>query len=111
TIVGTEPAFFSTINLTIANGRALQPIDETEAAGVCVIGDEIRKTLFTYEDPIGKTLTVTAPGSSPAPFEVVGVLAPVVTAGTPAKGTSERNLNTDIFIPLSVADLRYGDFL
>jgi putative ABC transport system permease protein len=34
----------------------------------------------------------------------------VETAGTPAKGVSERNLNTDIFIPLATADLRYGDF-
>ncbi len=109
TIVGTEPALFTTINLSMASGRALQPMDQAKASQVCVIGDEVRSRLFAYEDPIGQTITVNALGSGTAPYEVVGVLSRVDTAGTPAKGVSERNLNTDIFIPLSTADRRYGD--
>ena len=109
TVVGTEPGLFGTIHLKMASGRTLQAVDQTQAGQVCVIGDEVRARLFAYEDPIGKNITVNAQGSK-ASFEVVGVLARVLTAGAPAKSVSDRDLNADIFIPLSTADLRYGDF-
>jgi putative ABC transport system permease protein len=43
------------------------------------------------------------------PFEIVGVLERVEVAGAPAMGIGGRNLNTDVYIPLSTADNRYGD--
>jgi putative ABC transport system permease protein len=109
TIVGTDPAFFSTIHVAIAKGRPLEAIDQAQSAKVCVIGDEVRERLFAYEDPIGQSISVSTPASGVIPFEVVGVLNRIETAGLPAKGTSERNLNADIFIPLATADARYGD--
>ena len=109
TVVGTEPDFFQTLNIAIARGRALKPIDDSHAAKVCVIGDDVRKELFTYQDPIGKSITVRLYPSGIIPYEVVGVLSRVETAGRPAKGLGERNLNGDIFIPLATADARYGD--
>src|SRR5262249_9833800 len=33
----------------------------------------------------------------------------VETAGLPAKGIGERNINSDVYIPLATADQRYGD--
>jgi len=108
-IVGTEPAFFSTIHVAIAQGRQLQSIDNDKSRKVCVIGDEIRSQLFAYEDPIGKSITVSSYGSGVIPFEVVGVLERVTTAGEPAKGLGGRNLNTDVFIPITTAEKRYGD--
>jgi len=47
--------------------------------------------------------------SGNVPYEVVGVLGGVLTAGNPAKGLAARNINRDIYIPLATADLRYGD--
>jgi len=108
-IVGTRPEFFHTIHVSIAEGRPLQGIDQENMAKVCVIGDEVRRRLFAYEDPIGKVITVSTAASGLIPFEVVGVLSRVETAGLPAKGVAERNLNADVFIPLSTADARYGD--
>lgn len=109
TIVGTEPEFFSTIHVAITKGRPLEAVDRAQMAKVCVVGDDVRERLFAYEDPIGKTVTVSTPASGVIPFEVVGVLSRVETAGLPSKGVGERNLNTDIFIPLSTAEARYGD--
>jgi len=43
------------------------------------------------------------------PYQIVGVLAEYVTAGAPAKGVGARNINRDVYIPLAVADQRYGD--
>ncbi len=108
-IVGTEPAFFRTVHVTLAQGRFLEAVDQDQAAAVCVIGDEVRRRLFAFEDPIGKTITVNTMTSGRIPYTVVGVLNRVDTAGRPAKGVSDRNLNTDVYIPLKTADARYGD--
>ncbi|GMV95798.1 MAG: ABC transporter permease [Phycisphaerae bacterium] len=110
TVVGTQPAFFRTIRITVTQGRALEDLDEAEAAKVCVIGDTIRARLFTYEDPIGQSIIVNTIGSGSIPYKVVGVMARVDTAGRPARGIGERDLNNDIFIPLATADARYGDY-
>jgi putative ABC transport system permease protein len=109
TVVATTPEFFQTINITVSEGRALEEIDQQDMAQVCVIGDEVRAKLFAYEDPIGKTITVDAHLTGQIPYKVVGVLTRVETAGRPAKGIGERDLNSDVLVPLAHAELRYGD--
>ncbi|MHC4441684.1 MAG: ABC transporter permease [Planctomycetota bacterium] len=109
TIVGTLSTFFETIHVNIARGRPLMPIDNAKTAKVCVIGDEIRAQLYAYEDPIGRSITVSNHDTGPIPYKVVGVMERVETAGVPAKGIGGRNLNKDVFIPISMADKRYGD--
>jgi putative ABC transport system permease protein len=42
---------------------------------------------------------------------VVGILERTQTAGQPAKGLGERDINSEVFIPLSTADKLYGDLL
>lgn len=110
-VFGSEPAFFEILHIQIALGRTLQAMDEATMARVCVIGDEVRAKLFAYEDPIGKTIYVDRPGTPLTPYEVVGVLERTQTAGAPAKGIGERDINSEVFIPLSTADKLYGDLL
>jgi len=93
----------------VPRGRRLTALDAERHAKVCVIGQEVARTLFLHDDPIGKTVSVISRSTGPVPYEVVGVLGALVTAGTPAKGVGARNINRDVYIPLSVADLRYGD--
>jgi len=108
---GTEPAFFDILHIKIARGRPLQLVDEAEAAKVCVIGDELRAKLFAHEDPLGETVYVDRPATPLTPYKVVGVLERTQTAGQPAKGLGERDINSELFIPLSTADRLYGDLL
>jgi putative ABC transport system permease protein len=108
-VVGTEPAFFQTIHVTLASGRLLHAVDEGTAAQVCVIGDEVRRQLFAFDDPRGKYIVAITPEEGPLSFEVVGVLNRVRTSGTPLKGVGDRDLNTDIYIPLSTSFANYGD--
>ncbi len=110
-VFGAEPVFFEILHIRIARGRALGALDESASAKVCVIGDEVRAQLFTYQDPIGQTLYVDKPGAGLAPYEVVGVLERTQTAGAPAKGINERDINSEVFIPLSTADRLYGDLI
>jgi putative ABC transport system permease protein len=43
------------------------------------------------------------------PFTVVGVLRPVQTAGAPAKGVEERDLNNEVFVPFTTAATQFGE--
>ena len=110
-VFGAEPAFFEILHIRISRGRTLEAVDEASMAKVCIIGDAVRAELFAYEDPIGQTLYVDKPGADLTPFEVVGVLERTQTAGAPAKGVNERDINSEVFIPLSTADKLYGDVL
>ncbi len=110
TVVGADPAFFGILHVRIVQGRALEPLDETQKSNVCVIGDDVRARLFACEDPLGKSVTISrAYSSATIEFVVAGVLARVETAGMPTKGVGERDLNTEVFIPFSTADARCGD--
>lgn len=108
TVLGTTHNFFDVVNIHVARGRGLTDVDELQAVKVCVIGAEVARALFHGEDPLGEILTVSSYSTGPIPYEVIGVLADVLTAGKPEKGIASRNPNRDVYIPLATADLRYG---
>jgi putative ABC transport system permease protein len=108
-VLGTTENFFEVVNVRVSRGRALAPLDAERHHKVCVIGDEVAWSLFQHEDPLGKTLSVISRSTGPVPYEVIGVLQNLITAGNPAKGLGARNINRDVYIPLPAADQRYGD--
>jgi len=108
-VLGTTANFFSVVHVRLARGRALLPADMAARAKVCVIGAEVARSLFGNEDPLGQHLTVFSRSTGPVPYTVVGILDDVETAGTPAKGKGARNINREVYLPLTTVDLRYGD--
>ncbi len=108
-VLGTTANFFETIHLEVARGRALADLDEQVADKVCVIGADVARELFPQEDPLEQQVTVVSPSTNPMPYRVIGVLADVITAGAPARGAGQRNINREMFIPYSTAALRYGE--
>ena len=107
-VVGTTHDFFSAVNIHVAAGRQLTQQDVEARANVCVIGEEVRRTLFPLEDPLGETILAERHPSA-VPFTVVGILESVKTAGAPARGTEERNLNREMLIPFSTALTQFGE--
>ncbi|MCO6438714.1 MAG: ABC transporter permease [Phycisphaerae bacterium] len=107
-VVGTTPEFFGTINVSVNRGRAITDEDMLEKKNVCVIGEEIARELFPFSDPLGETILADQFPSA-VPFVVVGVLNSVLTAGTPAKGVEDRNLNRDVLVPLTTARAQFSD--
>ncbi len=107
-VLGTTPNYFEVVNLPVARGRPLTPVDQLDYSKVAVLGSAVAQRLFGHTDPIGKTIAVSSRSTGIVPYRVVGVLAPMATAGEPAKGAGSRNVNRDVYIPLSTADLRYG---
>jgi putative ABC transport system permease protein len=55
--------------MEVEAGRFLNPDDETYARQVCVIGFDIKKELFLYENPIGKWLTANG-----RKYRIIGVV-------------------------------------
>ncbi|HOQ85294.1 MAG TPA: ABC transporter permease [Phycisphaerae bacterium] len=109
TVVGADPQFFQMIHINLARGRFLTEVDDRERLQVCIIGDEVRRRLLAFEDPIGQPVFVSDYERGLIPFEVVGVLSRVQTAGSPARGMGDRDVNADVFIPLATSSALYGD--
>ncbi len=103
---GTTPDLMNLANLRIARGRYLTNADMEDETTVAVIGAEIAKEFFPFDDPIGGELRI-----DDKSFIVVGVLAPVGLAGGAGAGLVGRDLNLDMHIPMTTARSLFGDLV
>jgi putative ABC transport system permease protein len=101
---GVVPELLEVTNLHVERGRYIAESDLSRAENVAVIGAEIAARLFPLQDPLVGTVRL-----GEQVFRVVGVLAPVGLAGGTGTALVGRNLNYDVHIPLSTAELRFGD--
>ncbi len=98
TVIGTTPDYVSVMNCHPASGRFLHFQDSIDAARVCVVGAEIHekirgsKARLNGRILIGETL-----------FTIIGVMEDKRLKETPGSTVSVRNINTDIYIPLTTA--------
>lgn len=91
---GVTPAAFATNNWTIIDGRPLLDADVDSARDVCVLSDDVAKTLFPRGAPVGQRVKVSA-----ISYTVIGVFERVgSTEG--AKGYA--------LIPITTGLNRYG---
>ena len=112
--VGTTPDFLSVANLHLAQGRFLttQDMDAANAVGnpVCVIGAGVESQLFNGQPALGQTILV-GNESQPSPlkiFQVVGVLQTVGLAAGAGSAMTGRDLNNDVYFPLSANSGLFG---
>ncbi|MDQ0606987.1 macrolide transport system ATP-binding/permease protein [Variovorax sp. W1I1] len=92
---GTTVGFTHVLGWRITEGAMFDATDEERAAKVTVIGQTVRKTLFTDgTNPIGQDILI-----DKVPFQVIGVLA--------AKGTTDGEDQDDrVIVPFSSAAAR-----
>jgi putative ABC transport system permease protein len=93
--VGAE--FAGLTNLTVKIGRFVDRMDVAEHAQVCVIGEEVRRELFGFEDAIGHALKV-----NQLWLEVIGVLEGS-GGGSTVEGVAVGSTDLDIYLPVSTA--------
>jgi putative ABC transport system permease protein len=105
--IGTEPQIFDVINLPLERGRYFNKVDLAVQNPVCVIGALAALQLFPYQDPIGQRIQVGSSESGVVFLEVVGVLEK--TGLRPGSGFISRNLDEDVYFPLTVAQTNFGD--
>jgi putative ABC transport system permease protein len=109
--IGTTPQAFSVMNLELDRGRYFTAVDFDSDAHVCVMGAMAAQQLFPFTDPLGESIMVGIPGRSTVMLRVVGVLAPTGLRpdGSAAGTMIGRNLDQDIYFPLSLAQEAFGD--
>jgi putative ABC transport system permease protein len=73
---------------------------------VAVIGSEVAKEFFPLEDPIGQTIRIDT-----RPFTVVGVASPVGFSGGAGGTLIGRDLNLDVYIPMTTARVAFSDII
>lgn len=95
-VTGTSAELADIRDLGIAAGRFFRKDEETRAAQVVVIGDDLAGTLFPGRDPLGQTVRIAGRG-----FEVIGVQGPLGTSG----GAS---LDRYVWMPLQAFERTFG---
>jgi putative ABC transport system permease protein len=81
----------------VANGRFIGDIDMQDRSNVCVIGVDVKRALFPYEEAIDKDVRING-----NPFRVIGVMEPLGNFF----GQSRDN---SIFVPITTFDKYYPD--
>jgi putative ABC transport system permease protein len=101
---GVTPDLQRIAKLRIQRGRYLTQGDMDDRAAVAVVGTEVARQLFPFEDPLGQTLRV-----DDKAFTIVGLLAPVGLSGGAGSALVGRDLNLDVHVPMTAARSLFGD--
>lgn len=97
-VVSTIPSFIYSSSIEVENGRFINDLDMEDFSQVCVLGSKTKKTLFAFDDAIGKKIRI-----GDLDFTVVGVMADKYIGRGKVEGFELKNFNEDIYIPLSTA--------
>ncbi len=101
TIVGTMPGLRDVLNLTPVEGNFFNYNDVHEARRVCVLGSQIKQDLFFFEEAVGKQIKIEGMW-----FTVAGIMQ-AMPRSTGKGGVGDRDMNYDVYIPLSTMKYRF----
>ena len=109
--IGTTADAFDVMNLELDRGRYFTEVDYEQRAHVCVMGAMAAQQLFPFSDPLEQTIIVGMQGRATVVLTIVGVLAPTGLRpdGSAAGTMIGRNLDQDVYFPMSVAEATFGD--
>ena len=96
TVVGVTPGYTDILNYTVGQGAFLTQQQYDSRLKVCVLGAGTAFTLFGKSSPLGEMVKV-----SDQWFEVVGVLDSKAVFTETVGELAARDLNTDVFVPLT----------
>jgi putative ABC transport system permease protein len=96
TVIGVTSNFLDMMNYKIGRGELIDDHHYNRKLKVCVLGAGVAGTLFGYEDPIGEMIKVEDQW-----LEVIGVLESKSLFTETVGELAARDLNTDIYVPLS----------
>lgn len=103
--VATTPEFLEVANLTVDQGRFLRDEDmQNPERAVCVLGSSVAQQLFASRYPVGQTITIGG-----KIFQVIGTISPVGLAGGKGSALTGRDLNFDVYFPLTTNAALFSD--
>ena len=95
-VIGVVPDITSILNYKIDKGVFIDNDHYNRQLKVCVLGSNISRELFRYEDPLGKNIKLGEQW-----YEVAGVLKTKALFTETIGELAARDLNNDVYIPLS----------
>jgi putative ABC transport system permease protein len=101
TVIGVTPEVNNILNYRVDRGIFINNDHYDRQLKVCVLGFNIARELFSYEDPIGKNIKL-----GDQWFEVAGVLKTKALFTETVGELAARDLNNDVYIPLSTFSKR-----
>ncbi len=102
-VLCTTPEFQDVVGRILSAGRFILPQDEESLSLVCVLGYDVARYLFPFEDALGQRVRI---GSHY--FEVVGVLVPRGPLGESLANPSSES-GGEIFVPLNTGRSYFGE--
>lgn len=96
TVIGITPDFFGMMNYRIQSGEYISEKHHDSRLKVCVIGLGVANTLFQKENPVGQMIKIEDQW-----LEIIGVLESKTLFTETVGELAARDLNTDVYIPLS----------
>lgn len=100
--VGIYNTFFELNGLDLAGGKFFQAIHEEAGAPVCIIGKSIATRFFSQENPIGQQIKC---GNTW--LRIIGVLEKRTADKENLASLGIRDYNSDVYVPISTALLRF----
>lgn len=95
-VLGVDENFFKNSGLEVDNGRVFSFFDVENNNNVCVLGSDVKKTLFEDRNPIGKIISIRG-----MKFSVIGTLE--------SKGGSfGNNQDLRVFVPVQLARMQFS---
>jgi putative ABC transport system permease protein len=103
TIIGTTPEYGLVMNYVPRDGSFFTYLDVEDSRRVCILGDGIKRKLFYFRDPVGQKIKIGEQW-----FTVIGVMEDkVVSAAGKKTDFVVRDLNMDVYIPITAVLKRY----
>lgn len=103
-VLGTTPEFLDIKNLELGRGRFVTATDVHNAWNVAVLANGAARRLFQFVDPLEKHILV---GNDV--YRVVGVLPSQSSGNNTPGAVGQKDLNEDIYIPISCVQRRLGE--
>jgi putative ABC transport system permease protein len=103
---GTISEFLEVSGSRVARGRFLSEQDVDARVGLAVLGSQVAADLFPTSDPINQSLRI-----DHQVFQIIGVMAPVGLSGGAGAALVGRDLNNDVYIPVTTARDRFNDLV
>ncbi len=97
-IIATTPDYLPIMNLSIQSGSFLRPEDIEDYSQVCVLGPNVKRTLFAFSDPLGKQVRL-----QDLYYTVIGVVGEKIVGSSDFQGVDLQNVNNNVYIPLTTA--------
>ncbi|MDR2040473.1 MAG: ABC transporter permease [Bacteroidales bacterium] len=96
TVIGVTPNYLEMMNYRSKQGDLINDQHYERRLKVCVLGAGVATSLFGYEDPVGNMIKIEDQW-----LEVIGILEPKTLFTETVGELAARDLNTDVYVPLS----------